>query len=269
MRSRRVLVIAEHSDQIVPHPGTLSAITFARQLCGLVGGTWSIVACTEKSIAIASGLRELGAQELYHCPLDTARRVLAEHVAPPLCALIREQEFDFVVAAATASGKDLLASIAGTLDAAYVGDCTGLKLVDNQYGEAGATEREDSPTGEGGGLRFLRKIYAGHVTVECATSSDVTVITTRSTEFERAAGGRTPCPVVTIRCAEPSPAATRVECLGFDGANSGRPALTEAFDNTVDQGCYFVVTEIGHCRCLPDTSSCRRCHEARSTSSLT
>jgi electron transfer flavoprotein alpha subunit len=204
---KRVLVIAEPSADGNPSSATLAAVTFGWQLCNKLDARGYLYTATSEALAAKSTLCHLGARCLFTCPVAAEPRPLAEDHAPTICGLIREHSFDYVVAAATSFGKDLMPRIAGMLDAAYIGDCTGI--------EATAS-----------GVAFLRPRYAGAVTAHCVAKSRVVILTARPTEFSRAAMDHPSCPVVAVEAIPRT--VDRVAILGFQAAQNERPSLLEA-----------------------------------------
>lgn len=202
-----MLVVTEPSANGEVHPATLAAVTFARQLCGQIGANWSLLSNMSEFEAEASEARQLGAMELLCCPNEAGLHPLAERYAPTVCRVAREQLFDYIVAAATSFGKDLLPRIAGVLEAAYVGDCSGLRHAGSE-------------------VRFLRPVYAGVAIAECEVLSGNVVVTVRPSGFERAEPDQPPCPVVVVESTRTKAACP--ESIGFEPTLSERPQLSEA-----------------------------------------
>ncbi|HMA96733.1 MAG TPA: electron transfer flavoprotein subunit alpha/FixB family protein [Polyangiaceae bacterium] len=205
---QNILVIVEHSEGNWPTPATLRAVSFAQYLAQLSGGDWSICVFQAEA-AITAGLRNLGARRLFACPVDEQRKLLPEFLAPSVCSLIREREFDCIIGAETSLGKDLLPRIAGALHAPYVGGCTGVHL--DEYG-----------------TRFLKPVYAGNAVLECQAQEGPVVVALGSAAFGPAAPTHAECPVVPVAVVDTGATAQGVELLGVDVSSSERPDLAEA-----------------------------------------
>jgi electron transfer flavoprotein alpha subunit len=113
---------------------------------------------------------------------------------------------EFVGAASTSIGRDLMPRVAGKLKAAMASDIMSVE-------------------GSGADLAFGRPMWAGAVIATVKLSSKVKVFTARATEFqvaEKAAGGEVA--VFTPKAADK----VLTRHLGFKEVKSARPALTEA-----------------------------------------
>lgn len=205
---QNILVIVERAEGNWPTQATLRAVSFAQYLAQIGGGDWSICVFQAEA-AIPARLRNLGARRLFACPVDEERILLPEFLAPSVCSLIREREFDCIIGAETSLGKDLLPRIAGALHAPYIGGCTGVHL--DQHG-----------------TRFLKPVYAGNAVLECRAQEWPVVLSLGSTAFAPAAPTHAPCPIVPIAVVEPAATAQGVELLGVDVSTSERPDLAEA-----------------------------------------
>jgi electron transfer flavoprotein alpha subunit len=205
----RILVIAELSAGGEPTLATLAAVTFAKQLGRTLDCGWCLYAITDMNGAETSCARRLGASVLYYCALDTPLLPLPGRDAASIHALVRERSFDYVVAAATAYGRDLMPRIAAVLKAAYVGDCTGVRQTAD-------------------GILLLRAVHAGVATAHCRASSCIVVVTAQPTAFDRAGIDEVPCPIVPVGVGRPLAAPRRARTLGLDATLHERPALTDA-----------------------------------------
>lgn len=206
-RGQRVLVIAEPTFGETPSSTTLAALTFAQRLCRHQSATWSLVALTPERPSPDSELARLGAFVLYHCPIKPNEYPLPEQYLPTMVALACREEFDFVVAAATSYGKDLLPRLAAALKAAYIADCIGFEC-----GSAGP--------------KFLRPIYAGIAVARCVVASKTVVISVRASAFERAKPEGVVSPVMSVDHVHPPP--IRIKLAQFVPITRERPALSEA-----------------------------------------
>ena len=128
---------------------------------------------------------------------------LAAVLAPQIVALAGP--FDLLLGPSTTFGKDLMARIAGLLEAPQVSDIMAL----------------ESPT------RFRRPVYAGNaiLTVESAAGGKV-VGTVRIASFEAVAASGSAAPIETASVSVPLPTHTRF--VSVSAAKSDRPDLQTA-----------------------------------------
>jgi electron transfer flavoprotein alpha subunit len=133
----------------------------------LAGAEIAVVVCAVDAAAVAAQAAQLaGVSRVLSVENPANAHALAAVLAPQVVALAAP--FTHVLGPSTTFGKDLMARIAGLLEAPQVSDIMGL----------------ESPT------RFRRPIYAGNaiLTVELAGEGKV-VGTVRTASFEAAAGG--------------------------------------------------------------------------------
>jgi electron transfer flavoprotein alpha subunit len=206
-RQKRVLVVADPYADGKARSSTLAAVAFGRRLCNQIEAEWYLYAAMSEAVAARSELRQLGARGLFFCPIEAEIHPSAERHATVICQLIGEHSFDFVVAAATSANKDLLPRIAGLLDAAYIGDCTGVEAT-----ASGAT--------------FLRPMYAGAATAHCRANSSVVMVTARPTEYDLARTDESSCPIVAVDTLYQR--VDRTALLDFRATHSDRPSLSDA-----------------------------------------
>lgn len=204
----KVLLIAELDERDAPSPATLAAASLAASLAEDLECTWSTLAFCSAPCRHSS-LRLMGCAEVFECSTSPAHGRLSEYLAPTACDLVRERQFEYVIGPSTSLGKDLLPRIAGCLDAAYIGDCSGFRR-------------------EGSALSLLRTIHAGHIAVECRTASRNVVLAARTTAFDRIRLRSSPCPSVAVAFVEPMSSARHIEVVGLERPQAQRPALTEA-----------------------------------------
>lgn len=132
---------------------------------------------------------------------------LAESVAPALAALATSLGAEFLGAAATAVGRDLLPRVAAKLKAAMASEVL-------------------SVDGSGAELTFGRPMWAGAVIATVKLSSAVKVFSVRATEFPLAPKAAAAGEVKTFDVAPPDKVLTKH--VAFKEVKSARPALTEA-----------------------------------------
>lgn len=204
----KILLIAELEELGTPSRATFTAASLAASLAKELSCMWStLVFCRDP--AMHSLLNVMGCTEVFECSIDPSHCRLAEYLAPTACKLVRERQIEYVVGPSTSLGKDLLPRVAGCLDAAYVGDCSGFRVED-------------------GAPSFLRSIHAGHVSVECRSKSRSVVLAARETAFDPIRALHEPCPNVKVEFVTPKPSAGHIEVIGLERSHAGRPSLTEA-----------------------------------------
>ncbi|HSR81406.1 MAG TPA: FAD-binding protein [Hyphomicrobiaceae bacterium] len=191
-----VLLLADH-DNTALSGGVAKAVTAARALGQdvhvLVAGTDS------KSVAEAAAKLE-GIGKVLHADAPQFGHQLAEEIAALIIGLMGG--YDAVLAAATASGKNILPRVAAALDVMQISDI--IKVV--------------SPD------TFERPIYAGNAIQTVQSSDKKKVITVRTTAFP-AVGNSGSAPIEAV--AAPPP----VGLSSFEKAEiqkSDRPELTAA-----------------------------------------
>src|SRR5688572_9082168 len=202
-----VLVVAELSDGSV-RKTTHSAITAARKINALTGGSFSILVIgAAPAKAAAQELAGFGAARILVCSDTSLGNYLAERFAPVVAA--QAKGFDVIVGTASSYGKDLLPRVAARLDAAYATDISDIL---NEAGE----------------LTFKRPMFAGNAYGFAALATPQKVVSVRQSEFEaaEATGGQSPQAEVPVTA--PGAAAQRVQFVSLDQVKSERPELAEA-----------------------------------------
>jgi electron transfer flavoprotein alpha subunit len=191
-----VLVIAEHDDETL-RPATLNAVMAASHL----GDVTVLVAGHGCGPAAEAATRVNGVGRVLVCDAPACAERFPEVLAPLVAGLAKD--FTHVLAAATASGKDLLPRIAALLDVQPISDVI----------------RFDGPD------TFERPIYAGNAIATVRSADPVKVLTVRATAFPPAAveGGAASVETVAAPAAD-----ARVTLLGRDLTPGGRPELTAA-----------------------------------------
>jgi len=191
------LLIAEHDNAVLAEP-TLHALTAARQLGSEVH---VLVAGRDCRTVAETAARCDGVAKV----LLADSEILDHQLAEPMAALIVSLagDYDAIVAAATAVGKNLMPRVAALLDVMQVSDITKVVAPDT----------------------FERPIYAGNA-VESVKSGDTKrVATVRASAFAPAVEGGVTAPVVGVALpALPTGAAF----VRADIARSTRPELNAA-----------------------------------------
>jgi electron transfer flavoprotein alpha subunit len=198
-----VLVVAELFEGKL-RKSTLSAVTFARQAAGILGGGYSILALGSGIDDAANELAAYGAETVLKADAASLGSYVCETYAPTVAKVAGD--FQVVVAPATAFGKDLMPRVAQRLGAGMASDITGV-----EEGE--------------GGLVYRRPMYAGNVMAFMKVDTDIAVVTVRQTDFDAAVpSGSSPVQAVDVE----DPAVEGKQLVSFDKVVSARPELTDA-----------------------------------------
>ena len=192
----KTLVVAELLEGAV-RKTSLSGVTMAREL----GGDFDILLVGDGASGAAGELAAFGAGKVLTC--DIAGGYTCEAHAATVAAVAAD--YEYVVACASAYGKDLLPRVAAKIGAGVASDISGIN----------------------GDNSFRRPMYAGNVFGELSINTDKKVVTGRQTEFEAAepSGGAS---AVEAVAEVKDPAAERVEFVSLEVVKSERPDLAEA-----------------------------------------
>jgi len=207
--STRVLVIVELNDRGGLRSASLSAITFARALCRQLSTGYALMVLGSGIAELVGQLRAFGADRVLASDAPEFQSPLAEMCVPTIAEAVKRHSFEFVVGAATSTGKDWLARLAGHLDIGYISDCVGVTVSE-------------------GAATFRRPINAGNVYALCQCSSSQVAISVRQAEFEPAKSNGALSPVEPTQPAARTEASKRIQNSGFESVNSTRPELSEA-----------------------------------------
>ena len=192
----KVLVLTEHNNSELKSV-TLNTITAASKL-----GEVSVLvagfdcASVSETVAKVDGVSKvlLAESQLY-------ANNLAENVAKLLVDI--SSDFDYFVAPATTSGKNIMPRLAALLDVAQISDITAV---------------EDEET-------FERPIYAGNAIATVRSSDKIKVITVRTTAFEASGTKIEMAPIENIEASEDPNLSS---FLNHNLTVSERPELTSA-----------------------------------------
>ena len=198
--SARILIVAEHDGGKL-NPSTAKCVSCAR---ALADAEVAVVVLAADAGAVAAEAAQLGGVNRVLTVQNAANlHPLAAVLAPQIVALAGP--FDLLLGPSTTFGKDLMARIAGLLEAPQVSDIMAL----------------ESPT------RFRRPVYAGNaiLTVEAAAGAKV-VGTVRIASFEAVAASGSAAPIETASVSVPLPTHTRF--VSVSAAKSDRPDLQTA-----------------------------------------
>jgi electron transfer flavoprotein alpha subunit len=198
-----ILVVAELFEGKV-RKGSLSAVTFAKQAAGIVGGTFDILLLGAGAKAAAASVAGLGAGKIL---AGEAGEYLAEAYAPRVVAAAAG--YGILVGTASTFTRDLLPRVAEHLKAGMASDIVKV------YAEG------TTPV-------YVRPMYAGNVLAHVKVKTPVQVVTVRQTDFSAAEPTGEASPVADAPGAEPEKAAANVALAGFEKVVSARPELSEA-----------------------------------------
>ncbi|SET35006.1 electron transfer flavoprotein subunit alpha/FixB family protein [Stigmatella erecta] len=201
-----VLIVAEQQPDGNLRKATLNAISAGSQLAQKAGAELHLALLSKDPSKLAEELKGLGAKVVHTAAAPEFEHYLAEVYAPVIAALAQELKADYVGAASTAMGKDLLPRVAARLKAAMATDVTAIN-------------------GGGADVTFTRPMWAGNVFAEVKLTTPVKVLSLRATEFPAAASGQGAAEVKSFTAKlEPS----KTKFVDFKEVKSARPELTEA-----------------------------------------
>lgn len=192
-----VLVLAQHDNRELDK-ATLHAVGAAQKL----GGELDILVAGQDCGPVAEAAAKV----------PGVRRVLrvdapayAHSVAEDLAALILSvaEGYDYLVAAATTTGKNVMPRVAALLDVAQVSDVVEVLGPDT----------------------FKRYIYAGNALATVQSTDQKRVLTVRTTAFPAAPAEGGNAEIATVAAVEPTGVA---EFLGREVSRSDRPDLSSA-----------------------------------------
>lgn len=192
-----ILVLAEHDDGAL-RPASLNVITAANGIGGdvhlLVAGQ-GCDAVSQQAAGVSGVSKVLVADDAAY------EHEIAENLGDLVVSLAGD--YEHILFAATASGKNVMPRVAALLDVAGISDITEVKSSDT----------------------FVRPIYAGNAMATVQSSDSKKVISVRTTSFEAAAatGGTAAVESVTATAAS-----DKVSFVGQELSSSDRPELTSA-----------------------------------------
>ena len=197
--SASVLIVAEHDGGKL-NPSTAKCVSCAR---ALAGAQLTVVVCAADAAGVAAQAAQLaGVSRVLTLENPANAHALAAVLAPQIVAIAAP--YTHLLGPSTTFGKDLMARIAGLLDAPQVSDIMAI----------------DSPT------RFRRPIYAGNAILTVDSDGAAQVVgTVRTASFE-AAGGGGAAPVEKANVNVTLPTHTRF--VSVSAAKTDRPDLQTA-----------------------------------------
>lgn len=191
-----VLLIAEHDHGSIK-PATLNAVTAAKKL----GDVDILVAGQNCAAAGAAAAKIAGIRKVLMADDAAYAHQLAENTA----ALVVKNAggYDYIVAPATTTGKNMLPRVGALLDVQPISDISGIENADT----------------------FVRPIYAGNAFATVKSADKVKVLTVRTTAFDPAPAEGGSASVENIASAGDS---GQTAFAGQELTKSERPELTAA-----------------------------------------
>jgi electron transfer flavoprotein alpha subunit len=201
-----VLVLVEANTDGSLRKATLNAITAGQQLARASGGEVHALALAKDASGLANAVKEYGVKVVHAASAAHLEHALAENWAPTVAAAAQAITAEWVVAAGTSIGRDVLPRIAAKLKAVMASDILSVE-------------------GSGADTAVTRGMWAGAVIATVKLAGATKCVTVRATEFAAAeksgAGEVRPFEAV-------APAAALTKFVAFKEVKSARPALTEA-----------------------------------------
>ena len=195
----KILIVAEHDGKKL-NQSTARCVSCARSLAG---AEIVIAVCAADAAGVAAQAAQLaGLARVLTVENSANAHALAAVLAPQVAALAAP--FTLVLGPSTTFGKDLMARVAGLLDAPQVSDIMAI----------------ESPT------RFRRPIYAGNAILTVESSGEGKVVgTVRTASFEATpSGGAAPVEKVALNVELP----THTRFVSVSAVRSDRPDLQTA-----------------------------------------
>jgi electron transfer flavoprotein alpha subunit len=191
-----ILVVADHSNAVLGG-ATAKAVTAAKA----IGGDVHVLIAGHSAQAAAEAASKIeGVSKVLVADAPHLANGLAEEIAATVVSLAAG--YDVILAAATASGKNVLPRVAALLDVMQISDITKVVSPDT----------------------FERPIYAGNAIQTVQSSEAKKVITVRTAAFA-AAGEGGPAPIESVAAA---PSVGISSFVGAELTKSDRPELTAA-----------------------------------------
>ncbi len=195
----KILIIAEH-DGARLNPSTAKCVSCARALSG---AEIVVLVCAADAAAVAAQAAQLaGVSRVLAVENPANAHALAAVLAPQVAAVAGP--FTHLLGPSTTFGKDLMARVAGLLDAPQLSDIMAIESA----------------------TRFRRPIYAGNAILTVETEGVPKLVgTVRIASFEAAgAGGAAPIEKATVDV----PLPTHTRFVSVSAARNDRPDLQTA-----------------------------------------
>ena len=191
------LILAEHEGGAL-RPATLNVVAAASQL----GNDIALLVAGSGSDAVAQSAASVaGVTKVLHADDAAYEHELAENLADLVLSVAGD--YEHILFAATASGKNVMPRVAAMLDVAGISDITEVQSTDT----------------------FVRPIYAGNAMATVKSSDAKKVITVRTTSFEAVADSGGSAAVEALAATGGS---DKVSFIGQELSQSDRPELTSA-----------------------------------------
>jgi len=202
-----VLIVAELQHDGKLRKATLNALTAGAQLAQKAGAELHAVVLGKDPSAVAEELKGHGVKVIHTAANAAFENYLAEVHAPAIAELAKSLSAEYVGAAATQQGRDLMPRVAAKLKAAMASD---VMKVD----------------GAAGSIHYTRPMWAGAVLADVKLSTPIQVFTVRTTEFNPAEKG---AGTSEVKAFSPTvDASAKTKFVDFKEVKSARPELTEA-----------------------------------------
>ncbi len=199
-----VLVIAEYQGDRFPKT-TLVAVNAGLELARKRGGSCLAVVAGEEVGALASELAKYGVARVIALENPALKNYLADAWAYAIVALVKKLGVEYVLATATAMGKDLMPRVAARLDAPMASEIVAI----------------------GEDHTLIRPMYAGNALATVEMDGPIKVVTVRATAFDAAQPSGSAAAMEKIP-AEIDAAALKMQFVAFNQTKNDRPQLTEA-----------------------------------------
>src|SRR5215470_11101705 len=131
-----VLIVAEAQPDGHLRKATLHAISAGKDLAQKTGAPLHLALLAEDPAKLAEQLKPYGAAVIHTVASPAFAHYLAESFAPAVAALASSIGADFIGAAATAQGRDLLPRVAARLKAAMASDVLAFSAAESGGGSA-------------------------------------------------------------------------------------------------------------------------------------
>ncbi|MGB3399744.1 MAG: hypothetical protein WBA34_06190, partial [Candidatus Deferrimicrobiaceae bacterium] len=120
-----ILVVVEHQEGTF-RKTTLSTLTAAKTLAGLIGGEVDALVLGHEVQALADTVADYGVRTVLLGEAEGFARYLAVAYAPAVAQVVKEKGYGAVLAPASTFGKDFMPRLSGLLDAPLASDIMGL-----------------------------------------------------------------------------------------------------------------------------------------------
>ena len=191
------LILAEHEAGAL-RPATLNVVAAASQ----VGNDVTLLVAGSGTDAVAQAAAGVaGVNKVLHADDAAYEHELAENLADLVLSVAGD--YEHIMFAATASGKNVMPRVAAMLDVPGISDITEVQSADT----------------------FVRPIYAGNAMATVKSADAKKVITVRTTSFEAGAETGGSAAVESVASAG---ASDKVSFIGQELSQSDRPELTSA-----------------------------------------